>query len=53
MFRFLKFYELDGIAYVESDAETLVVGINKAQTEYDALAHGIRMPDFVAVSDVA
>ena len=42
-----------GIAYAGSGAETLTVCLNKAQTRYNALAHGIRMPDFVVVSDVA
>ncbi|MCE2498942.1 MAG: hypothetical protein J4F28_08185 [Nitrosopumilaceae archaeon] len=45
--------EAGGIAYVGSDAETLAIGLNKAQTKYNALAHGIRTPEFVVVSDVA
>ena len=45
--------EAGGIAYVGSDAETLAIGLNKAQTKYNALAHGIRTPDFAVVSDVA
>ena len=44
---------LGGIAYAGSGAETLAVGLNKAQTKYNVLAHGIRTPDFVVVSDVA
>lgn len=44
---------LGGIAYAVSGAGTLAVGLNKAQTKYNALAHGIRTPDFVVVSDVA
>lgn len=45
--------EAGGIAYVGSDAETLAIGLNKAQTKYNALAHGIRTPEFAVVSDVA
>ena len=45
--------EAGGIAYVGSDAETLTIGLNKAQTKYHALAHGIRTPEFVVVSDAA
>ena len=43
--------EAGGIAYVGSDAETLAIALNKAQTKYNAVAHHIRTPEFAVVSD--
>lgn len=44
--------EAGGVAYVGSDAETLAIALNKAQTKYHADAHHIRTPEYVVVSDV-
>ena len=43
--------EAGGIACVGSDAETLAIALNKAQTKYNAVAHRIRTPEFTVVSD--
>ena len=45
--------EAGGIAYVGSDAETLAIALNKAQTKYNAVAHHIRTPEFAVISDIA
>ena len=44
--------EAGGIACVGSDAETLAIALNKAQTKYNAVAHRIRTPEFAVISDV-
>ena len=45
--------EAGGMAYVGSDAETLAIALNKAQTKYNAVAHRIRTPEFALVTDEA
>ena len=45
--------EAGDVAYVGSDAETLAIALNKAQTKYHADAHHIRTPEYAVVSDVA
>ena len=44
--------EAGGITCVGSDAETLAIALNKAQTKYNAVAHHIRTPEFAVVSDI-
>ena len=44
--------EACGIACVGSDAETLAITRNKILARHNMMAHNIRMPEFIVVSDV-